>query len=114
MDLPAHSSASERIGWKSIELIYKLLKIIFGARSQFHSTVIFMIIIQGQEMTFTNPVPPDAGVTGRQLILVLIFGTVSTLPRRKQTPSPFIVTCLKQFCDICTCTQSNISIRIYV
>ena len=113
MDLPAHSSASERIGWKSIELIYKLLTIIFGARSQFHSTVIFMIIIQGQEMTFTNPVPPDAGVTGRQLILVLIFGTVSTLPRRKQTPSPFIVTCLKQFCDICTCTQSNISIRIY-
>ena len=98
-----HSSASERIGWKSIELMYN------G-----DSTVIFIIIIHGQEMTFTNPLQRDAGVTGRQLILVLIFGTVQTLPRRKQTPSPSIVTCLKQFCDICTCTQSNISIRIYV
>ena len=56
--------------------MYKLLKIIFGALSQSHSTVIFMIIIRGEEMTFTNPVPPDAGVTGRQLILVLISGTV--------------------------------------
>ena len=50
--------------------------IIFAARSQFHLTVIFMIIIHGQEMTFANPVPQDAGVTGRQLILIPIFGTV--------------------------------------
>ena len=38
--------------------------------------VIFMIIIHGQETTFANPLPQDAGVTGRQLILALIFGTV--------------------------------------
>ena len=50
--------------------------IIFAGRSQFQLTLIFMIIIHGQEMTFTNPVPQDAGVTGRQLILVPIFGTV--------------------------------------
>ena len=40
------------------------------------ATVSFMIIIHGQEMTFTNPVLQDTGVVGRQLILVLIFGTV--------------------------------------
>ena len=39
------------------------------------ATVSFMIIIHGQEMTFTNPVLQDTGVFGRQLILVLIFGT---------------------------------------
>ena len=50
--------------------------IIFATRSQFHLTVIFMIIIHGQEMTFANPVPQDAGVTGRQLILIPVFGTV--------------------------------------
>ena len=40
------------------------------------ATVSFMIIIHGQEMTFANPVLQDAGLVGRQLILVLIFGTV--------------------------------------
>ena len=30
-----------------------------------------MIIIHGQQMTFSNPVPQNAGVTGRQFILVL-------------------------------------------
>ena len=39
-----------------------------------------MIIIHDQEMTFENPVPQDAGVTSRQLLFVVIFGTAKTLP----------------------------------
>ena len=40
------------------------------------ATVSFMIIIHGQEMTFSNPVLQDAGDITRQLILGIIFGTV--------------------------------------
>ena len=40
------------------------------------ATVSFMINIHGQEMTFANSVLQDAGDITRQLILVLIFGTV--------------------------------------
>lgn len=44
-----------------------------------------MRIIQGREMTFVNPVPQEDGLTGRQLILVLISGTVKHLLRGKQS-----------------------------
>ena len=54
---------------------------------------------------FTNPVPKDAGVTNRQLLFVVIFGTAETLPWHFLN-----VTC------ICTsiCSQSNISVSIYL
>ena len=57
-------------------LCISYLTTISAARSQSHLTVIFMGIIQGREMTFANPVPQEDGLTGRQLILVLISGTV--------------------------------------
>ena len=64
--------------------------IIFAARSQFHLTVIFMIIIHGQEMTFANPVPQDHGVTGRQLIFYSnIWNCVDTSLREAETLSSF-------------------------
>ena len=46
--------------------------------SQWVECTVIIIIIHDQEVTFANPVPQDAGVTGPRLILILIliFGTV--------------------------------------
>ena len=57
-------------------LCISYLTTISAARSQSLLMVNFMGIIQGLEITFANPVPQEDGVTGRQLILVLISGTV--------------------------------------
>ena len=91
LDLPAHFSASEalkKLGWKPLlrremahhtVFMYRLLCNHFCSLIPVSFNGDFHGKLQGREMTFVNPVPQEDGLTGRQLILVLISGTVKHL-----------------------------------